>query len=140
MRQWLQQKEYISPIIINEMIVLMGQTLLKEIIANVRDSLWHSLIADETTDVSRIEQLSVTIQWVDKAYQVHEHTLRLKNCKIPKLKLFSMKLKMFLLDVHCLCLNVGGRLMMVPSNMSRVKNSVQAIFKREEPRELYVHC
>ena len=75
MRQWLHQKEYISPVIINEMVSLMGQTILKEIIANVRDTLWYSLIADEATDVSRTEQLSITIRWVDKEYQVHEDTL-----------------------------------------------------------------
>ena len=58
---------------------LMGQTILKEIIANIRDALWYSLIADEATDVSRTEQLSITIRWVDKAYQVHEDTLGLKE-------------------------------------------------------------
>ena len=39
MRQWLQQKEYIFPVIINEMVLLMGQTILKEIIANVKEYL-----------------------------------------------------------------------------------------------------
>ena len=55
----------------------MGQTSLKEIIANIRDTLWHSLTADEATDVSHTEQLSVTIRWVDRAYQVYEDTLGL---------------------------------------------------------------
>ena len=40
----------------------MGQTILKEIIANVRDASWYSLIADEATDVSCTEQLSITIR------------------------------------------------------------------------------
>ena len=51
MRQWLQQKEYISPVIINEIVLLMGKTIIKEIIANVK----YSLIADEATDVSHTE-------------------------------------------------------------------------------------
>ena len=68
MKQWLHQKEYISSVIINEMVTLMGQTILKEVITNIRDTLWYSLIADEATDVSRTEQLSVIIWWVDKAY------------------------------------------------------------------------
>ena len=62
MKQWLQQKEYIPPVIINEMVLLMGQTILKVIIANVKDTLWYSLIADEATDVSHTEQLSITIR------------------------------------------------------------------------------
>ena len=40
MRQWLHQKEYISPVIVNEIVKIMGQTILEEIIANIRDTLW----------------------------------------------------------------------------------------------------
>ena len=61
MKQWLHQKEYISSVIINEIVTLMGQTILKEVITNIRDTLWYSLIADEATDVSRTEQLPVII-------------------------------------------------------------------------------
>ena len=71
----------------------MGQTLLKEIMANVRDSLWYSLIADEATDVSRTEQLSVTIRWVDKAYQVHEDTLVLKELRDTKAETIHHEIK-----------------------------------------------
>ena len=39
----------------------MGQTILKEVITNIRDTLWYSLIVDKVTDVSRTEQLSVII-------------------------------------------------------------------------------
>ena len=68
MKQWLHQKEYISSVIINEIVTLMGQTILKEVITNIRDTLWYSLIADEATDASHTEQLSIIIWWVDKAY------------------------------------------------------------------------
>jgi len=33
------KKEYISPVIINEMILLMGQAILKEIIGEIKDAL-----------------------------------------------------------------------------------------------------
>ena len=61
MKQCLHQKEYIFSVIINEIVTLMGQTILKEVITNIRDTLWYSLIADEAADVSRTEQLSVII-------------------------------------------------------------------------------
>jgi len=44
----------------------MGQAILKEIIVKIKDTLWYALIVDEATDISHTEQLSVTIQWVDK--------------------------------------------------------------------------
>ena len=35
MRVWLNKKEYISPDVVNEIIVLMGQTVLRNIIAEI---------------------------------------------------------------------------------------------------------
>ena len=93
MRQWLHQKEYISPIIINETITLMGQTILKEIITNIRDTLWYSLIANKATDFSCTEQLYVIIRWVDKAYQVHEDILGLKELRDTKAETIHHEIK-----------------------------------------------
>ena len=140
MRQWLHQKEYISPIIINEIVTLMGQTILKEIIANIRDTLWYSLIADEATDVSRTEQLSVTIQWVDKTYQVHEDTLGLKELWDTKAETIHHEIKDILIRCTLPVSQCRAQAYDGASNMNGVRNGVQAIFKREEPRALYVHC
>lgn len=52
------------------------------------------MVANEAIDVSRTEQLSITIRWVDKAYQVYEDTLCLKELRDTK-AIFTMKLKMF---------------------------------------------
>ena len=140
MRQWLHQKEYISPVIINEIVTLMGQTILKEIIANIRDTLWYSLIADEATDVSRTEQLSITIRWVDKTYQVHEDTLGLKELRDTKAETIHHEIKDILIRCALPVYQCRAQAYDGASNMSGVRNGVQAIFKREEPRALYVHC
>ena len=140
MRQWLHQKEYISPVIINEMVSLMGQTILKEIIANVRDTLWYSLIADEATDVSRTEQLSITIRWVDKEYQVHEDTLGLKELRDTKAITIHHEIKDVLIRCSLPVSQCRRQAYDGANNMSGVRNGVQAIFKCEEPRALYVHC
>ena len=140
MRQWLQQKEYTSPVIINEMVLLMGQAILKEIIANVKDTLWYSLIADEATDVSHTEQLSITIRWVDKEYQVHEDMLGLEELRDTKATTIHHEIKDVLIRCSLPVSQCRGQAYDGASNMSGVRNGVQAIFKREEPRALYVHC
>ena len=114
MRQWLQQKEYIPPVIINEMVLLMGQTILKEIIANVKDNLWYSLIADEATDVSHTEQLSITIRWVDKEYQVHEDMLGLKELRDTKATTIHYEIKHVLIRCSLPVSQCGDRLTTVP--------------------------
>ena len=54
MRVWLNKKEYISPDIVNEIIVLMGQTVLRSIIMQVKTSMWFALIPDKASHVMSI--------------------------------------------------------------------------------------
>ena len=74
---WLHKREYISPEIVNELIAIMGNTVLRQVLALIKSALWYSLIADEATDISHNEQISISIQWVDSSYEVHEDTLGL---------------------------------------------------------------
>ena len=53
-----------SPEIINEQITLMGNDLLRQILTYIREAKWFSISADETTDLSNYEQLSISIRWV----------------------------------------------------------------------------
>ena len=77
MISWLHHKEYISPEIVNELISSMGQCVLRNILAKVGTALWYSIIADEATDISRNEQMSLSIRWTDCNYDIHEYTLGL---------------------------------------------------------------
>ena len=43
----------------------------------LKNSLWYSIIADEATDVSHNEQMSLSIRWTDDSYQIHEETIGL---------------------------------------------------------------
>ena len=77
MESWLHQREYISPDISNELITMMGQFILRSILVNIRKALWFSILADEATDISRNEQMSLCIRWVDESYLIHEDVLGL---------------------------------------------------------------
>ena len=50
----------------------MGNTLLCKLLIRIREACWHSVIVDETRDISNKEQLTVTIQWVNDTYEVQE--------------------------------------------------------------------
>ena len=43
----LKQREYISPEIVNEIITIMGQSVLRTILAETNASFWFSIITDE---------------------------------------------------------------------------------------------
>lgn len=72
LKSWVQRKEYTSPEIVNEIINLMGNTVLREILGLIKTSMWFSIIADEATDVSRNEQMSLSIRWIDDSYKIYE--------------------------------------------------------------------
>ena len=69
----------------------MGQVVLREILGEIRAATWFSLIADEVTDVSHNQQLSLTIRWVDNHHTIHEDTLSLVQLENMKaITLFSV--------------------------------------------------
>ena len=77
MTMWLRRKEYISPEVVKELIKMKGQSLLRQLLGEIRSSLWFSILADEATDISHHEQLSLSIPWVDNCFPIHEETLGL---------------------------------------------------------------
>ena len=58
--------------IINEIIEMMAHEVLRSILTEVKDAKWFALIADETRDISGVEQFAVSLRWVDTCYNVYE--------------------------------------------------------------------
>ena len=56
---------------------LINQIVLAICYFEAKKSMWFSILADEATDVSHNEQMSLSIRWVDTDYDVHEETLGL---------------------------------------------------------------
>ena len=54
----LRRREYISPDIVNELIKIMGQCVLRKLLTEIRASLWYSILVDEDiSDISHNEQM-----------------------------------------------------------------------------------
>ena len=75
--RWVQDKRYQSPEIVNEIIEIMGHSLLRSLLANIMRQKWFALLADETRDVSNREQLVLCIRWVSESYEIHEDVIGL---------------------------------------------------------------
>lgn len=58
LKSWILKREYTSPEILNEIIAIMGQSILHNLLSHIHSSLWVSIFADEATDISRNEQMS----------------------------------------------------------------------------------
>ena len=60
----------------------MGLSLLRKLLSDIRCAEFFSLIADEATDVSNKEQMTVCIRWVDEDFSIHEDAVELIH--LPK--------------------------------------------------------
>lgn len=82
LKAWLGGKKYLSHEVVNEMVRLMSNQVLREILAEIRAASFFSLIVDETSDVSHCEQMCISIRWVSDNLQIHEDPLEL--IQVPK--------------------------------------------------------
>ena len=65
LNQWVEDRRYISPAIINELIEMMGNAILLSILQDIRrNSGLFGLIVDESRDISNKEQLTCILRWV----------------------------------------------------------------------------
>ena len=82
LKQWIKEKKYLSGDIINEIIRIMSNQLLRTLLSEIREAGMFSLIADEATDINNTEQLCISVRWVDTAFKIHESPVELSN--VPK--------------------------------------------------------
>ena len=124
----------------NEQIELIGHAILRNILTDIRKAQWFSVIADEASDVSNKEQLSVCIRWVDDKFSVYEDPLELINLSKTDAAAITNALR------DCLtrfCLPISqcrGQAYDGASNMSGHLNGVAARIERDFPAALYLHC
>ena len=94
--KWLELKHYQSPQIINEIVSLMGQDMLRGIIVKIREAGYFGLMAGETRDISNKEQLVICCHWVHESYNVHEDPLGIFQISTCTANSIISHLKMFL--------------------------------------------
>ena len=137
---WLKKREYISPVIINEIITICGNTVLRQLLQCIYEAGNFALIADEATDISHNEHMCIAIRYVDSCYDVHEIPLGLMQLpNTTALTLFHV-IKDVLLRCSLPIANCIGQVYDGAANMSGVHNSIQALMKKETNHCLYVHC
>jgi len=71
---WIQQKtdKYTSGEMQNEMIKVMALRVLQDIAEQLQKSLFSTIIVDEMTDVSNVEQVVICLRWVNENFEVQE--------------------------------------------------------------------
>ena len=137
--EWLKRREnvYTSPDIQNEIIKLMG---LRDMAAQFQSSPFHTIMADETTDASNIEQVTLFIRWVTDDLQVHEDFVGLYSVPSIAADMLVSVIKDVFMRMNLRFDKVRGQCYDGASAMSGKRRGVAKQISDIEPRAVFTHC
>jgi hypothetical protein len=98
LESWVRNVTYISPKIQNEIVATCGDIIVENITNRITQSGFFSVLADETTDIAGMAQLSLCIRYVDsverEGYRVREDFIGfapVKDKTGPRIKVAIIK-------------------------------------------------
>lgn len=137
--------KYMSPLIQNELITLVSEEILINIRQKIKEAEYFSIIADTTTDISHIEQLSIIIRYLkcagEKKYEIMESFVGFISISDPtasgieEMILHHLENKLQLDLSKCRGQGYDGAAV-----MSGVYNGVSKKILQKQPLAVYIHC
>ncbi|XP_054263675.1 52 kDa repressor of the inhibitor of the protein kinase-like [Macrosteles quadrilineatus] len=136
-----KNSSYISKTIQNDLIQCCGEVITNKIVSKVKSSKYFTIMADETTDMSTKEQLSICIRYLDKVkFEIKEDFLMFLNVVDLTGEGISKKILETLCSLGIDINDCRGQAYDGCSNMSGRFSGVQARIKTIQPLAVYCHC
>ncbi len=142
-RSWLRENRYISHQFVNEMIDIMGLTVLRTLLKQMKackGPAWFSIVADEATDINQGEQMNLSIRWVDDEYQAHEDPIGLFKVPNTKAETLFKVIKDLLIRCDLPLALCRGQAYDGASTMQGRRTGVATRFRNKQPAAIPVHC
>jgi len=135
-----QRRKFLSHDNQNEILSVLSHQVLRSIVQNVLTAKHFAIIADETTDESRKQQMSICLRWTDEDFSVHEDFMgmyevakadaeTLSSLLLDAITRFGLNVK------HLRGQGYDGASVMA-GNETGVATRITAI----EKRAMFVHC
>ncbi|XKL62880.1 hypothetical protein PGB90_002713 [Kerria lacca] len=103
LKAWLNQSPHHN--IIEEILKLLADSVLRNILLKVKQSKYFALMLDETSDVSKLEQISITVSYVTNDLVIREQFLEFYETKEITTEVLFRTVKdvltRFDLDINC---------------------------------------
>lgn len=136
---------YLSPTVQNQMITVIGDSIVGVVVKAVKDSVIYSVLMDETTDASHLEQVSIMVRYVDKnstneTELVNERLLAVVCAKETTGEALCELLVSSLVKSGLRVEDIVGQGYDGGSNMRGGAKGVQARIRQINSRALYTHC
>ncbi len=136
-----QNAQYTSHGIQNQLLHLLGEKLRNTICRLVRSAGVFSILADETKDSAKQEQMSFVIRFADMSKgEIHEHFVTYVEAKSLDATSLSSYIKDLLTKLDLDCSKIVSQGYDGASVMSGRCAGVQAKVRDFAPKAIYVHC
>ena len=129
-----------SPDIQNEIIKIFGNHVLQSITKELQSCPFLTVMADETTDCSNKEQVTIVVRHVAENLEVHEEFLGLFPVKSTDATTLTNVIKKVFEDQMLSLQRLRGQCYDGASAMSSIKSGVAKQICDIEPRALFTHC
>lgn len=128
--------------IVNELITLMGQSVLRKLLCRIKNSdpCWFAIIVDETADVAQREQLNLTFRYVNDDYIINEDSVGLFSLTNTTAATLHVVVKDLLLPCNLPLPLCRGQAYDGASAMQVKRDGLAILIKNEVPAALPVHC
>ena len=142
LKSWLSRNTYkwMSHDILNEMISLFSQKLQHSILQSIKQSIYFSIIIDETSDISMKEQVSMCFRFVQKNLKIEEMFLGFYETSSTTSSTLFEIVKDALTRFELNITNCRGQCYDGAANVSGRENGLQKKLLSIEPRAIFVHC
>lgn len=139
-KEWLSSNSYMSHDIINEIIAIMCRNVTSDVVDEIRQREFFSVIADETRDISGVEQMSFCCRTVDSNYEIQEDFLGLYALPATTAEIIFNAIKDVLLRNSVNLQNMRGQAYDGASNMAGALSGVARRFLDIVEEATFIHC
>lgn len=136
----IRNSTYLSGDIQNQLIQAMGGEVLSTIIEQVKDAKFFSLLVDETSDISRQEQVSFVLRYIDKECDIQERFIGVVTVTHTDSATLVRTIEEVLSGHNLSIKDIRGQGYDGASNMSGQYSGVQSRSAAGNSTAVYVHC
>ena len=131
--------QWTSPRVQNEILSIVSKFVLDHIVDQIKKAGPYSIIADETSDISNVEQVSLYIRFVHNG-EINEKFIGfMETPSTTGVSLFNL-IKTALATHSIELANLVGQGYDGAANMSSERVGVSGLMQNEAPRAIYIHC
>ena len=135
-----RNSQYISPRMQNKIISICNDLILKRLVDSINRSKFFSVLADETTDISCQEQLTLCARYVSDDFAIEKSFFQFVPITDLSGKNLASKILNNLSNIGIDVSKMRGQGYDGATAMSERLNSAQAYIEEIIPTALYVHC